>query len=47
MRANGVKALWLAYGNDDSVRGRKLERDQLLSEHSVDICFLNETHLRV
>jgi hypothetical protein len=44
-RANGEKALVLAYWNFDDVRGRKLERDQFLNEHGVDICLLNETHL--
>jgi hypothetical protein len=28
------------------VRGRKLELKQFLSEHGVDICLLNETHLK-
>jgi hypothetical protein len=27
--------------------GMKLEMDQFLSEHGVEICLLNETHLRV
>jgi hypothetical protein len=40
---NGGKALRLAYWNVDGVRGKKLE--QFLSEHGVDICLLNETHL--
>jgi hypothetical protein len=44
-RANGGKALRLAYWNADGIRGRKLELDQFLSEHGVDICLLNETHL--
>jgi exonuclease III len=37
--------LRLAYWNSDGVRGRKLELEQFLSEHSVDMCLLNETHL--
>jgi hypothetical protein len=37
--------LRLAYWNADGVRGRKLEMEQFLSEHGVDICLLNETHL--
>jgi hypothetical protein len=44
-RANGGKALRLAYWNADGVCGKKLELDQFLSEHGVDICLLNETHL--
>jgi hypothetical protein len=43
-RANEGKALRLAYWNEDGVRGRKLELDQFISEHGVDICLLNETH---
>jgi hypothetical protein len=39
------KALRLAWWNADGVRGRKLELEQFLSEHGVDICLLNETHL--
>jgi exonuclease III len=39
------KALRLTCWNADGVRGRKLELEQLLSEHGVDICLLNETHL--
>jgi hypothetical protein len=35
----------LAYWNADGIRGRKLELEQVLSEHGVDICLLNETHL--
>jgi hypothetical protein len=42
-RTNGVKALRLAYWNADGVRGRKLELEQFLSEHGVDVCLLNET----
>jgi exonuclease III len=37
--------LRLAYWNADGVRGRKLELEQFLSEHGVDICPLNQTHL--
>jgi hypothetical protein len=37
--------LRLAYWNADGVCGKKLELDQFLSEHGVDICRLNETHL--
>jgi exonuclease III len=37
--------LRLAYWNADGVCGRKLELEQFLSEHGVDICLLNETHL--
>jgi exonuclease III len=44
-RTNGGKALRLAYWNADGFRGRKLELEQFLSEHFVDICLLNETHL--
>jgi hypothetical protein len=40
-----VKALRLAYWNADGVRGRKLELEEFLSEHGVDIFLLNETHL--
>jgi hypothetical protein len=35
-RTNGEKRL--AYWNADGVRGRKLELEQFLSEHGVDIC---------
>jgi hypothetical protein len=38
--------LRLAYWNADGVCGKKLELDQFLSEHGVDICLLNETHLK-
>jgi hypothetical protein len=37
---NWRKALQLAYWNADGVRGRKLQLEQLLSEHGVDICLL-------
>jgi exonuclease III len=39
------KALRLACWNADGVRLRNLELEQFLSEHGVDICLLNETHL--
>jgi hypothetical protein len=44
-RANGGKALRLAYWNADGNCCRKLVLDRFLSEHGVDICLLNETHL--
>jgi hypothetical protein len=44
-RTNRGKALRLAYWNSDGVRGRKLELEQFLSQHSVDVYLLNETHL--
>jgi hypothetical protein len=44
-RTNGGKVLRLACWNAHSVRGRKLELQQFLSEHGVDICLLNRTHL--
>jgi hypothetical protein len=44
-RANGGKALRLPYWNAAGIRGRKLELDQFLGEHGVDICLLNETQL--
>ena len=44
-RTKQVKALWLACWNADSVRGRKLELNDFLGQHSVPICLLNETHL--
>jgi exonuclease III len=37
--------LRLTCWNADGVRGRKLELQQFLSEHGVDIYLLNETHL--
>jgi hypothetical protein len=43
-RTNGMKALQLAYWNADGVRVRKLELDQFLSEHGVDICLLDERY---
>jgi hypothetical protein len=39
------KALLLACCNAHGVGGRKLELEQFISEHDVDICLLNETHL--
>jgi hypothetical protein len=45
LRRTPGKALRLACWNADGVRGRKLEMEHLLSEHGVDICLLNETHL--
>jgi len=39
------KALRLACWNADGVRGRKLELEQFLSQHIVDICLLSETFL--
>jgi exonuclease III len=39
------RTLRLTYWNADGVRDRKLELEQFLSEHGVDICLLNETHL--
>jgi hypothetical protein len=42
---NRKYTLRLAYQNADGVRGRKLELEQFLSEHGVDIFLLNETYL--
>jgi hypothetical protein len=44
-RANGGKALRLAYWNADGVCVREVELDQSFSKHGVDICLLNKTHL--
>jgi len=44
-RTERSKALRLAYWNADGVRGRKLELEQFLSQHGVDICLLTETFL--
>jgi hypothetical protein len=44
-RTNLGKALQLPCSNADGVRGRKLELQQFLSDHGVDIFLLNETHL--
>jgi hypothetical protein len=38
----GRKLYGLAYWNADGVRSRKLEVEQFLSEHSVDICLLKK-----
>jgi hypothetical protein len=46
LRTNGGKTYRLVYWNADGVRGRKLELELFLSEHGVDICLLNETHLK-
>jgi hypothetical protein len=43
-RAQG-KALRLACWNAVGVRGKKLELEQFLNEHGIDICLLKETHL--
>ena len=39
------KALRLACWNADGVRGRKLDLEHFLSQHSVDICLLSVTFL--
>jgi hypothetical protein len=44
-RANRGKTFRLTCWNADGVRGRKLQLEQLLSEHGVHICLLNETHI--
>jgi hypothetical protein len=44
-RRTAGKALRLACWNSDGVLGRKLELEQLLSEHCFDISLLYETHL--
>jgi hypothetical protein len=44
-RTNEGKALRLAYWYADGVRCRKLELEETLSEHGVDIFLLNETNL--
>jgi endonuclease/exonuclease/phosphatase family metal-dependent hydrolase len=36
----------LARWNADGIRGRKQELDHFLGQHGIDICLLNETHLR-
>ena len=43
-RTNGGP-LRLACWNADGVRGRRLELEQFLGQHGVDICLLIETHL--
>jgi hypothetical protein len=45
--ANDEKALRLSYWNADEFHGRKLELDQILSEHGVDICLLNDKHFEL
>ena len=45
-RTERSKALRLACWNADGVRGRKLEQEHLLSQHSVDNCLLSETFLK-
>lgn len=47
MAPNGEKALRLSCWNVDVVRCRKLELDNYLSQHGVDICLLTGTHLRL
>jgi hypothetical protein len=44
-RINGRDAVRPAGWNSDGVRSRKLKLEQFLSEHGIDICLLNETHL--
>ena len=46
MRKVGCKALRLACWNADGVRGRKLELENFLSQHGVDICLLSETLIK-
>ena len=43
---NCIRALLLTCWNTDGVHGRKLELDHFFTQHHVDICLLNETHLR-
>jgi hypothetical protein len=43
---NLAKALRLACWNADGVHGRKLELENFLSQHGVDICLRTYTHLR-
>ena len=43
---NHVRALLVTCWNTNSVHGRKLELDHFFRQHHVDICLLNETHLR-
>ena len=45
-RTDRGKSLRLAYSNANGVRGTKEELVQFLSEKGIDICLLNETHLR-
>jgi hypothetical protein len=44
-RRSTVKALRLAFWNANGVRGTKIELDNFLAQHGVDVCLLNETHL--
>jgi hypothetical protein len=44
-RTERCKALGLACWNADGVRSRKLELENFLSQHRVDICFLSEKFL--
>jgi hypothetical protein len=44
--ASGEKVLQLACWIADGVCSRGLELDHFLSQHVVDICLLDETHLR-
>ena len=45
-RTDRGKTLRLAYWNANGVRGKNEELVQFLSEKGIDICLLNETHLR-
>jgi hypothetical protein len=40
-----TKPLRLAYWNADGLRGRKLELEHFLGQHSVNVCLLSETYL--
>ena len=42
---NRGRPLQLAYWSANSLLGKKLELVQFLSEHGIDICLINETHL--
>ena len=44
-RRSTVKALRLSFWKANGVRGRKIELDNFLAQHGVDVCLLNETHL--
>ena len=39
------RILRLAYCNANSIRNKKLELVQFLSDHGINICLINETHL--
>jgi Exonuclease III len=39
------RILRLAYWNANSIHNKKLEMVQFLSDHDIDICLINETHL--